>query len=67
MYVDSVMIFLIYAFSCVALVVSLYSLLTLKELEKWYRQQLSKKSNNAWDHYHNPKNQKKSTEKGHWG
>jgi len=63
MYIDLTLIFLIYAFSCIALGISLYALLTLKELEEWYRSKV-KKSTSAWDYYHDPKNQKKS--KSHW-
>ena len=65
MYVDLTLIFLIYAFSCIALGVSIYALWTLKEIEEYYKNKF-KKSNNAWDHYHTPKNQSKSTSKGPW-
>ena len=48
-----------------AAVISTYALWTLKELEEYYKNENSRKPNNAWDHYHDPRNQKKSKAKGH--
>lgn len=55
MYVDLAFLFLMYAFSTIALAVSVYALWTLKEVEEYYRQQNRSKTNNAWDHYHSVK------------
>ena len=65
LYIDLTFLFLIYAFASIALGVSVYALWTLKEVEEQFRNKKSK-PNNAWDHYHDPKNQTKSKSKGHF-
>ena len=66
MYVDGWMLFAIYFIAVLALAVSAYALWTLEEIRSYYNKK-SSKPNNAWDHYHNPKNQKKnSAAKGHF-
>jgi hypothetical protein len=66
MYVDLVLLFLIYAFSVISMAVSIYALWTLKEVEEWYKTKNSK-PNNAWDHYHSKAKQKTRTKvPGHW-
>jgi hypothetical protein len=63
--VDIYLIFAAYFMSVIALGASVYAVWTLLEIRELYRQKKSK-SGNAWDHYHNPKNQKKSQAKGHF-
>jgi hypothetical protein len=53
MYIDLAFLFLIYAFATISLAVSIYALWTLKELEELYKHKNKRKTNNAWDHYHN--------------
>jgi hypothetical protein len=65
MYVDSTFLLIIYILAASAAVISTYALWTLKELEEYYKNENSRKPNNAWDHYHDPRNQKKSKAKGH--
>ena len=67
MYVDLVFLFLMYAFSSIALAVSVYALWTLKEVEELYKKKNSK-SNNAWDHYHKRAKEPVTVPraKGHW-
>jgi hypothetical protein len=63
MHVDLTLLFLIYAFSCIALGVSVYALWTLSEVLTELRKK--QKTNNAWDHYHNKAKEIKRP-KGHW-
>ncbi len=66
MYVDLLLLFLIYAFSVISMAVSIYALWTLKEVEELYKTKNSK-PNNAWEHYHNKAKQKtRSKVPGHW-
>ena len=68
MTVDIYLVFAAYFISVIALGVSAYAMWTLDEIKELYRQLLYRqnksKANNAWDYYHNPKNQKKSQAKG---
>jgi hypothetical protein len=68
MYVDGFMLLAIYMISVIALAVSVYALWTVVEVEDEVKKKNVKlnKLNNAWDHYHNPKNQKKSQPKGYF-
>lgn len=67
MYIELGFLFLMYAFSAVALLTSIYALWTLKEVEELYKSKNKRKPNNAWDHYHTKANQTtKSTAKGHF-
>ena len=64
MYVDLILLFLIYSFATIALAVSVYALWTLQEVKEEFKKKRSKPGN-AWDHYHNKaKIQPKA--KGHW-
>ena len=63
MYVDLVLLFLIYCFSIIALGVSIYALWTLEEIRQEFKNK--KKPNNAWDHYH-AKAKEKPRAKGYW-
>jgi hypothetical protein len=67
MYVDGYLLLVIYILAASAVLISVYALWTLLEVEEQFRKNNSKPGN-AWDHYHNPKNQKKSKslDKHHW-
>lgn len=67
MYVDLVVLFLIYSFSVIALGVSLYALWTLKEIEQHLKNQYNRKLKNAWDHYHNKSTEQAKNKKSIWG
>jgi hypothetical protein len=64
MYVDLILLFLIYSFATIALAVSVYALWTLQEVKEEFKKKRSKPGN-AWDHYHN-KAKEKPKAKGHW-
>jgi hypothetical protein len=64
MYVDLILLFLIYSFATIALAVSVYALWTLQEVKDEFKKKQSKPGN-AWDHYHN-KVKEKPKAKGHW-
>jgi ABC-type nickel/cobalt efflux system permease component RcnA len=67
MYVDGYLLLVIYILAASAVLISVYALWTLLEVEEQLKKKNSKPGN-AWDHYHNPKNQKKSksSDKHHW-
>jgi ABC-type nickel/cobalt efflux system permease component RcnA len=67
MYVDGYLLLVIYILAASAVLISVYALWTLLEVEEQFRKKNSKPGN-ALDHYHNPKNQKKSKslDKHHW-
>ena len=67
MYVDLVLLFMIYAFSVIALATSVYALWTLKEVEAYYKEHQKRKTKSAWDHYHSTAVQQAKTKKSHWG
>jgi hypothetical protein len=63
MFIDLTLLFIIYAFSCIAVAVSLYALWTLYEIRDYYRKLYSKKPTR----YTPPKVVSKTTaKKGHW-
>jgi hypothetical protein len=64
MYVDLILLFLIYSFATIALAVSVYALWTLQEVKDEFKKKQSKPGN-AWDHYHN-KAKEKPKAKGYW-
>jgi hypothetical protein len=59
MYIDGYLLLVIYVLAASAVLISVYALWTLLEIEEQLKKKNSKPGN-AWDHYHNPKNQKKS-------
>jgi hypothetical protein len=64
MYVDLVFLLIMYGFSATALLISIYTLWTLREIQEFYKKKNSK-PNNAWDHYHEKAKQKPQP-KGYW-
>jgi hypothetical protein len=64
MYVDLILLFLIYSFATIALAVSVYALWTLEEVKAEFKKRRPKPGN-AWDHYHN-KAKAQPKAKGHW-
>jgi hypothetical protein len=67
MYVDGYLLLIIYILAVSAVLISVYALWTLLEVEEELKKKNSKPGN-AWDHYHNTNNQQKAkpTNKGHW-
>ena len=59
MYVDGYLLLVIYLIAVLAAGISVYALWTLKEVEEQFKKK--NKPGNAWDHYHNPANQKKQS------
>jgi uncharacterized membrane protein YhiD involved in acid resistance len=59
MYVDGYLLLVIYLIAVLAAAISVYALWTLKEVEEQFKKK--NKTGNAWDHYHNPTNQKKQS------
>lgn len=64
MYVDLILLFLIYSFSVTALGVSIYALWTLKEVEDQYKNKI--RSLKARNDYINKPPVKVTRKKGHW-
>ena len=70
MYVDGLIVLIIYVFSTVSALVSLYVLWIVSEIRDEIHELKHKskpsKTVNAWDHYHNKAQEDKSKSKSFW-